>query len=111
MLVWWIFQQPQAQVEVPDLVGTSYVTAEALLKNEGLSLRATYDEVSDRPTGTVLHSHPPAGTKLDPGADVRLVVAFPRSETSSVSHDGPVVVSPGSVPGPNPRPAPDPTAP
>ncbi len=108
VLVWWIFGQPQSQIEVPDMVGMSSVTAEALLRDEGLSLRATYDEVSDWPTGMVLNSHPPAGTKLDRGAGVRLVVAFPHPGTASLSRNGPTVVPPASVPGPNPRSAPAP---
>jgi beta-lactam-binding protein with PASTA domain len=77
VLAWWVFHH-QSQVEVPDLVGMSRVVAEAQLKDRGLSLRATYDEVSDQPAGTVLRSDPAARTALDPDGGVSLVLAVAR---------------------------------
>ncbi len=73
----WVAQR-QSQLEVPALAGLSRVEAETLLKNVGLNLRATYDEPSDRPPGTVLRTDPAAGKELDQGAGVSLVVAIPR---------------------------------
>ncbi|OLF14663.1 hypothetical protein BU204_25880 [Actinophytocola xanthii] len=66
---------PPSQVEVPDLVGLPREAAEAELTERGLRLRTTFDQVSDQPVGTVLHTDPPAGGKLDRGRGVTLVVA------------------------------------
>ncbi len=74
----WVAQR-QSQLEVPALVGLSRVEAEALLKNAGLNLGATFDEPSDRPAGTVLRTDPAMGKELDPGARVSLVLAIPPS--------------------------------
>ncbi|MGH3428159.1 MAG: PASTA domain-containing protein [Pseudonocardiaceae bacterium] len=90
--VWWVLQQ-RSQVEVPYLVGVSHVAAEAQLKSKGLNLHATYGEVSTQPAGTVLRTDPTAGTKLDQGGGVSLVLAI--SEPSLTSP--PAVVPPSVV--------------
>jgi eukaryotic-like serine/threonine-protein kinase len=69
--------QGQSRVEVPALVGLPRSQAETLLKNMGLNLRATSDEISSQPAGTVLRTDPAAGVKLDPGAGVTLILAIP----------------------------------
>lgn len=68
--------QGQSPVEVPVLAGLPRSQAEALLKNVGLSVHATSNEVSSQPAGTVLRTNPAAGVQLDPGAGVNLVLAI-----------------------------------
>jgi beta-lactam-binding protein with PASTA domain len=77
VLAWWVFHH-QSQVEVPNLVGMSRIVAEAQLKDRGLSLHTTYDEISDQPAGTVLRTDPAARTMLDPDGGVSLVLAVSR---------------------------------
>jgi beta-lactam-binding protein with PASTA domain len=62
-LLWWVSAQ-RPHVEVPNLVGMPRAQAEALLSGMGLKMRATYDQVSDQPVGTVLRTDPPGGRRL-----------------------------------------------
>jgi hypothetical protein len=55
---------------------------EAQLKKGGLSLREIYEEISDQPAGMVLRSDLGAGTKLDQGMGVNLMIARACGETS-----------------------------
>jgi beta-lactam-binding protein with PASTA domain len=75
MLVWWNFSD-QPQMAVPNLIGMSRAAAEAQLKQSGLTLRAASEQISDQPAGTVLRTDPGAGTVLDQGGGVNLVVAI-----------------------------------
>jgi PASTA domain len=77
VLGWWLFHQQKGQVEIPDLVGKTSIEAEARLADAGLKLGSIHDEVSSLPPGTVLRIDPAAGTKLDRGAGVNLIVAAP----------------------------------
>jgi beta-lactam-binding protein with PASTA domain len=83
------------QVEVPNLVGMQRGAGEAELSERGLSLRATYDQASDQPAGTVLRTDPTAGTKLDRGQSVSLMLASAvtgtepgSSQTTVIQPDG-----------------------
>jgi len=111
VLAWLVFHPQSSQVEVPNLTGMPRATAEAQLKDGGLSVRAIYEEVSDQPAGMVLRSDPAAGTKLDQGAGVNLVVAATRGAIPPPSG---LIVTPIPVPHPAPgyvAPAPDYAAP
>lgn len=103
----WVSQQ-RSQVEVPSLVGMSRVNAEALLKNVGLNLRATSDEVSDKPAGTVLRTDPAVGMTLDQGAGVSLVLAIPGPAPAASGNAEPPLQAPPPEPAP---PAAQPRAP
>ncbi|MPZ68914.1 MAG: PASTA domain-containing protein [Actinobacteria bacterium] len=63
--------------EVPNLEGKSSQEAGELLDQEGLivSKERTLDVDSEEAPGTVLGSEPPAGTKVDEGAEISLIVA------------------------------------
>lgn len=107
--------QGQSRVEVPVLVGLPRSQAETLLKNMGLNLRATSDQVSAQPAGTVLRTDPAAGVKLDPGAGVSLIVAIaaPSGKASGIADVPPMPEAataqqpaPVAVPAPVEQPAP-----
>lgn len=87
----WATQWP-SRVEVPALAGLPRTQAEALLQNMGLNVRATSDEVSSQPAGTVLRTDPAAGVQLDPGAGVNLVLAIaaPSGKASGIADAAPV---------------------
>lgn len=98
--VWWVTQHQQT--EVPNVVGLSRVVAENQLRDKGLSLRETHDEVSTQPPGTVVRTDPPAGMKLDRDSGVVLFLAAqavagptptttPGVTVSVVTGGGPVV--------------------
>jgi serine/threonine-protein kinase len=60
---------------VPDVVGANRARAVQVLRDDGLSVGSVTQEVSDRPTGTVLRTNPRAGTAVWPGSSVDLVIA------------------------------------
>jgi hypothetical protein len=101
-----------SQVEVPDLVGLQRGAAEAELSERGLRLRTTFDQVSDQPPGTVLHTDPPARSKLDRGQGVNLVLARapgsptgPAPSTTTQTRVGDPTAPLGGGFGPYPGPA------
>jgi serine/threonine-protein kinase len=62
------------QVTVPTVVGQDQAGAQATLANSGLKVSAISQE-SDQPAGTVLSQDPGAGTTVDKGSTVTIVVA------------------------------------
>ena len=62
------------QVAVPDVVGSSRANAIATLRDAGLAVEVR-TRASQQPAGTVVEQSPGAGTQVDAGATVRLVVA------------------------------------
>jgi beta-lactam-binding protein with PASTA domain len=94
-LLWWVSAQ-RPHVEVPNLVGMPRAQAEALLSGMGLKMRATYDQVSDQPVGTVLRTDPPGGQALDQDGGVSLTLASapPTVAPSSAVATPPVQESP-----------------
>jgi hypothetical protein len=69
--------EPPERVQVPNFRGDRF--RQALNEAEDLGLEASViRRVSGRPTGTVLRQFPLAGTRRQPGARIRLVVAKPR---------------------------------
>lgn len=63
-----------SQVAVPPVVGQTQSAAEQQLSARGLESSAT-EEASDRPAGEVISQSPDAGTRVDPGSTVELVVS------------------------------------
>lgn len=82
------------EVEVPVLVGTSLVDAQALLEQRGLKATVSgHEESADVPADQVMMATPPAGATLAPGAAVRLVVSagppgveVPRVVRAKINH-------------------------
>ncbi|HKG17939.1 MAG TPA: Stk1 family PASTA domain-containing Ser/Thr kinase [Solirubrobacteraceae bacterium] len=62
------------QVIVPTVVGQDQAGAQATLANSGLKVSAVSQE-SDQPAGTVLSQDPGAGTTINKGSTVTIVVA------------------------------------
>lgn len=62
------------KVSVPRLVGLQQSTAQTLLTDQGLTYSVS-DRPSERSQGTVLEQDPAAGTKVDKGSTVSIVVA------------------------------------
>jgi serine/threonine-protein kinase len=62
------------QVSVPPVVGQMKNAAEQQLSARGLE-SSSREQASDRPGGEVLSQSPDAGTKVDPGSTVELVVS------------------------------------
>ncbi|HEU4702786.1 MAG TPA: Stk1 family PASTA domain-containing Ser/Thr kinase [Conexibacter sp.] len=63
------------QVAVPDVVGLTQREAQQTLGNRGFQFTVTEEGSADEEPGTVLRQDPAAGTKVDPGSTVGLVVA------------------------------------
>jgi predicted SnoaL-like aldol condensation-catalyzing enzyme len=70
---------------VPDVTGApSAVEAELILAESGLSIGNQFGRrPSDLQTGSVLSQVPPAGTEVDEGTDVSIVVALAETDTAS----------------------------
>lgn len=62
------------QVAVPPVVGQTRGAAEQQLSARGLEFSVS-EETSDRPAGEVISQSPDAGTRVDPGSTVELVVS------------------------------------
>jgi len=81
---------------VPDVVGMAEADATAAITEAGLTVGATAYECSDTvPAGSVVSQDPPAGTEVDPGSAVNLVVSTGPC-TIPVNFD----IKPGSCPNP-----------
>lgn len=61
-------------VVVPDVSNQAFTDAEATLTAAGLKV-ARQDEPSDQPADTVIRTQPPAGSEVEQGATVRVVVS------------------------------------
>ena len=69
-----------AQVKVPPVVGQTLNAAKQQLASVGLDFSSS-EEPSDRPQGEVIDQSPTAGTKVDPGTAVTLVVSSGPEDT------------------------------
>ncbi|WP_402463752.1 transglycosylase domain-containing protein [Isoptericola aurantiacus] len=67
-------------VAVPDVTGQSRTAAEQQLRRVGLSVSFT-EQSSDRPAGEVIGMDPGAGTEVEPGSTVTLVLSSGPEET------------------------------
>lgn len=63
------------QVQVPDLTGQDVADARETLESAGLTAEVTREESEDEEPGTVLRQTPRAGSTVDAGSAVALVVA------------------------------------
>ena len=70
----WI-SSGKGQVEVPPVVGKTQVDAAAELGALGFKVVPKEETNKDKPVGTVLRQSPDAGTKVDAGATVTIVIA------------------------------------
>lgn len=77
---------PLGRTEVPILRGGDTFAAEKELRAKGLKLseRVGRRPHPDAPAGTVIEQAPTAGTEVDKGSEVSIVVAAPRSQNVSV---------------------------
>jgi len=75
-----------AAVVVPDVVGRSQQDAESALQQHGLNAHAVTVS-SSQPSGTVVAQNPPANSKVQQGATVRLNIAggAPRQTTQATT--------------------------
>lgn len=72
--------QPPASIQVPQLVGLDEESAKATIAASGLSVgEIKAQPTSTAPAGTVLAQNPPAGTQVEPGTAVDLLVAASAS--------------------------------
>ena len=84
-------------VKVPDLAGTPVDEAKAQLEDEGLVVTVTEEFSSDYSFGNVISTNPSAGTKVDVGGAVELVVSkgpppVPVPDVIGMSRDDAVFV-------------------
>jgi serine/threonine-protein kinase len=88
--VWWWFTGPGALTTIPDVAGTSVTEATATLVAEELTVSEEILEEFDLvlPEGTVKGTNPPAGTQVEKGAEVRLVVSLGPSPVAIPSVSG-----------------------
>ncbi|AWB90773.1 Stk1 family PASTA domain-containing Ser/Thr kinase [Aeromicrobium chenweiae] len=71
------------QVEIPNLVRYSYSDAKALLEGKGLTVKKETQD-STEAKDTVLNTNPPAGTPVDVGSSVTLIVSKGQVEVPNV---------------------------
>ncbi|WP_106402151.1 PASTA domain-containing protein [Actinocorallia populi] len=77
-------RSPVYAVTVPDVRGSSYAEAEAIIQNLGLTPRRVSREVSGEP-GKVVSTSPDAGTEVERGSQVTIYVAkAPANASASV---------------------------
>jgi serine/threonine-protein kinase len=93
----------QETVEVPTLVGQTRTEANVTLTQADLVLGAVTQEPSDQPEGTVIRSTPAAGTTVDVGSQVDIVLSSGPTPTPVPTP------TPTPVPTPTPTPVPTPT--
>lgn len=88
--VWWWLTGPGALTTIPDVAGTSVTEATATLVAGELSVSEEILEEFDLvlPEGTVKGTNPPAGTQVEKGAEVRLVVSLGPSPVAIPSVSG-----------------------
>ena len=72
------------QIKVPPVVGLTVGAARQQISARGLQSN-TSEEISDRPKGEVISQSPDAGTKVDAGTTVELVVSSGPQQAAKVS--------------------------
>jgi serine/threonine-protein kinase len=72
-----------SQVAVPPVVGQTLSAAEQQLSARGLEASSSEEE-SERPAGEVISQSPDAGTRVDPGSTVSLVVSSGPPDDTTV---------------------------
>lgn len=72
---WWFGSGPGSLVAVPDVVSKSYDDAAAALTADGFAPEQGADTSLDVPAGLAIRTDPTAGTRLDKGAKVTVVIS------------------------------------
>ena len=75
-----LFVSSGSQLEIPDLEGESYADAVAELEAMGLEVEAESEQEDDREPGEVIRTEPGAGTEVEAGDSVVVVVAVDQVE-------------------------------
>ena len=70
-----VVSEGRPQIEVPQVVGQPYDQARQQLADAGLDPQLEVQDTQDVPAGLVASTDPPAGTRLDPGSKVTVVVS------------------------------------
>ncbi len=91
-------------VEVPTLVGQTRTEANLTLTQADLRLGGVDEEFSDRPEGTVIRSNPAAGTTVDTGSQVDIVLSRGPEPTPTPAPTPPPTPTPAPTPPPDPSP-------
>ena len=89
------------QVRVPGMIGQTRDEARQTLEREGLALGNVSEEPSGATEGTVIRTTPTAGTDVDAGSAVDLVLSLGPTPSPT----------PSPTPEPTPTPTPEPTPP
>jgi hypothetical protein len=90
------------QVKVPDMIGQTRDEANATLTANGLNLGRITSQPSDQPAGEVISTFPTAGTSVNKGSPVDLVLSGGPTPSPSPT--------PTPVPTPTPTPVPTPAS-
>src|SRR5690606_24634565 len=72
---WWFGSGPGSMVAVPDVSGGTFAEAEIRLAEDDLVAVEGSATDLEVPAGTVLHTDPGAGTRVDKNAEVVVVVS------------------------------------
>ncbi len=65
----------QEKIEVPDVYGYEYTSAESVLKSEGFEVRITKEKSEDVEIGKVIRTKPKKGSKVEAGTVIEIIVA------------------------------------
>lgn len=103
-----VAKEPQeTKVKIPDVVGLQQQAAESQLRNVDLAVQ-NKTEHSNKPKGVVIRTEPGAGTSVDPGTTVTIVVSDgPKPEPTETETPPPPEPDPDPDPEPDPPPEPD----
>ena len=63
------------KIEVPDVYGYEYTSAESVLKSEGFEVKVTKEKSEEVEIGKVIRTKPKKGTKIEAGSLVEIFVA------------------------------------
>ena len=94
-------------VRVPVLVGQTRVEAQSTLTAADLQLGAVTQEPSDQPAGTVIRSAPAAGTTVEAGSQVDIVLSAGPTPSPTPVPTPPPTPTPAPTPSPTPAPTPE----
>jgi serine/threonine protein kinase len=79
-----VVSKARKQVDVPSVVGQTVDEASASLDDAGLKLGRTTDQESSETEGTIIEQTPAAGTPVDKGTSVDVVVASPTPTPTTI---------------------------
>jgi serine/threonine protein kinase len=79
-----VVSKARRQVDVPTVVGQTVDEATATLNDAGLKLGKTTEQESSETEGTIIEQSPTAGTPVDKGTPVDVVVAIPTPTPTTI---------------------------